>query len=629
MVAFRNLSLVAALVVWLGAAPAPAAVDEAKHAAEQFFERKVRPVLLQHCTKCHGPDKQQGGLRLDSLAGLLAGGDAGPALVPGDPAKSTFLEALKYGDDFVQMPPAGKLPQNVIDDLNAWVKLGAPWPGSDAAAAAPPPKQAKEITAEDRAYWAFQPIKRPTPPAVKNRAWGANPVDAFVLAKLEAKGVAPNGLANRRELLRRVYFDLVGLPPTPAAVEAFAADTRPEAFAAVVDDLLDRPQYGERWARHWLDVVRFAQSDGYEFDDEKPFAWRYRDYVVQSLNADKPYDRFLIEQLAGDEIDQPTDESRVATAFYRLGTWDVEPDDARAAEFDDLDDVMVTAGAAFMGLTFGCCRCHDHRFDPLPQEDYYRLLAFFRPIRRYERPDYAGRSAGYVALGDPKKLAERVTAAEAAAKPLREQRDAAKDDGEKRRLDEKIRKTERKGYEGVDWTLAVREGEIRPTNVLIRGGAGNLGPLVEPGFPQVITKETPAIVPPKHGGSSGRRLALANWLVRPDNPLTARVMANRVWKYHFGRGLVRTTADFGKGGTPPSHPQLLDWLASEFMAGGWSLKHLHRVVLASKTYQLSSRTANEAALTADPDNDLLWRQNLRRLEAEAIRDAVLTVSGRL
>ncbi len=574
-------------VALLGGLIAPAvgaAPPAASPAALAFFETKVRPVLAENCFKCHGPQKHQGGLRLDSRAALLAGGDQGPAVVPGEPERSLLIKAVRHQDDDLKMPPTKKLSPRQIDDLAQWVRLGVPWPGADQAP--PATRSAGEFQIRDgnRAHWSFQPVRRPALPKVKDPAAAVNPVDAFVLARLEAKGLHLGPPATRRELIRRAYFDLLGLPPTPEEVDAFVHDERPDAWERLLDRLLASPHYGERWGRHWLDVVRFGQTHGYERDDEKPNAWRYRDYVIKAFNEDKPYDQFVREHLAGDEIEPITDDGKTATAFYRLGVWDDEPDDARQAEFDALDDVLSTAGEAFLGLTLGCARCHDHKFDPLGQEDYYSLLAFFRNVAPTKRDN-------------PRPIQLPLAA------------------GGK--------------------TLAVTESGPEPpaTHLLIRGNAATPGKLVGPRFPLMLcaSKEaaTPAIPKPPAGSkTSGRRRVLAAWVASADNPLTARVMVNRVWQHHFGKGLVATTpSDFGRNGAAPTHPELLDWLAADFVEGGWRLKRLHKVVMTSRTYRQSSRVRDKGAI--DPDNALLWRQNLRRLEAEAVRDAVLAVSGRL
>ncbi|WP_437230585.1 DUF1553 domain-containing protein [Planctomicrobium sp. SH661] len=611
-----------------------------------FFETKVRPVLVEQCFKCHGDGKHKGNLQVDGRAHLLAGGDSGPAIVPGNPAESLLIQAINY--DGYEMPPGQKMSAEKIADLTRWVEMGAPWPGSDGEQVTPV-RKGGVITDEDRAWWAFQPINSPPVPTLPNGYQPENPIDAFVLATLEKNNLAPNSIAPPRTLIRRAFFDLIGLPPTPEEMDQWSLRLTSgegidqSAWATLIDDLLARPQYGERWARHWLDVVRFAQTNGYEFDKEKDYAWRYRDYVVQALNSDKPYDRFVLEQLAGDELPDADRDSRIATGFYRLGLWDFEPDDAKQAQYDDLDDIMVTSSAAFLGLTMGCARCHDHKFDPILHQDYYALLGYFQNIRRYNYPDSTPENPGLLPISDPevidRALAERqqrwadLDLRIAAMKELERVDTAHAEEHRKER--EKLEKERgNANVGGLEWALAVREhGQwVEKSHVLIRGNSQTPGDEVSPAIPQVLGGGQPEIIPPERHPifqTSGRRLALARWMVSPDQPLTARVMVNRVWHYHFGRGIVQTTSDFGKVGSPPSHPELLDWLANEFRSTGWSIKQLHRRIMTSQAYQRSSDHRNEMANQTDPGNALLWRQNLHRLEAEAIRDSILAVSGTL
>ncbi len=576
------------MLVWLVAAAGAAAGDHPKVTAEQvqFFETKIRPLLAEHCFKCHGDVKKpKGDLRLNSRAALLEGGDSGPALIPGHPESSRMIDAVNYRKG-LEMPPSKKLSAKQVALLEDWVKMGAPWPGEAAAAPAKHVAKSMTITAEDRRYWAFQPVRSPAVPLVSS---ARHPIDGFIAQKLAEKGLSAAPPASRRELIRRVTFDLIGLPPSPEEVDAFVADSRPDACERLIDRLLDSPQYGERWGRHWLDVVRFAQTNGYERDHEKPNAWRYRDYVVRALNQDKPYDEFVREQLAGDELDAVTDDSFTATAFFRLGVWDDEPDDPRQAEFDELDDMLATTSNAFLGLTLGCARCHDHKFDPIGQDDYYSMLAFLRNIRPYA--DYVKRDPSKSAMANLKSGGQ---------------------------------------------TLCVREFGAEPlaTQVLVRGSAATPGKTVPPQFVRVLCPSDTAArpVPPlklPDRQTTGLRRELAEWITSPQNPMTARVIVNRLWHYHFGRGLVATPNDFGKTGMAPSHPELLDWLAADLVQGGWRLKRLHKLILTLATYQQSSRIDNASAVHIDPDNTLLWRQNLRRLEAEAVRDTILAVSGHL
>ena len=432
-----------------------------------------------------------------------------------------------------------------------------------------------------RSHWSFQPVRQTVPPAWAAQRRGEVPghvIDTFIAERLRQKGLPVPKAATRTTLIRRVTYDLTGLPPTPEAVEAFVNDPSAQAWENLVDRLLESPHYGEKWGRHWLDLVRFAETNSYETDEAKPNAWRYRDYVIRAFNSDKPYDRFIREQLAGDELPDSGADGLIATGFYRLGIWDNDPADKELALYDQLDDLVATTGQVFLGLTVDCARCHDHKIDPISQRDYYSLLAFFRNIHPYRN----GGGTDEVPLpGDKQAKA-----------------------------------------------LAVTEpGPVAPvTHLLRRGNPGSLGEEVQPGFPGVLGAFVPTVIPPASGRSSGRRRALADWIASPDNPLTARVIVNRVFQHHFGRGLVRTPSDFGVQGSLPTHPELLDWLAGHFIQEGWSLKRLHRLILTSQSYQASA-TPTAEALKADPANDLFSRFDMRRLTAEEIRDSVLWVGG--
>jgi len=544
-------------------------------------------------------------------------------------------------------------------------------------------------------HWAFIPVQRPALPATTNPLWSTNPIDRFIQAKMEAEGVKPAPEADRRTLIRRLYLDLIGLPPTPDEVLGFLEDKTPGAVAKVVDQLLARPQYGERWARHWLDVVRYAETNGYERDGAKPHAWRYRDYVIDALNHDRPYDRFLTEQLAGDELEGSDATSQIGTTFLRLGTWDDEPADLKVDRYDQLDDVLGTAATAFLGVTLRCARCHDHKFEPFTQVDYYRMLAVFEPLvrpqdGRIELDRLAGRSSELAAYnevsaradaevariwerifaltrpeigrllapvekskdGKPglKRTALPVEAIKAfqteSSQRSQAQRNlvmyfALKLEAEVRQiappevkaalkpLDERIAAINaarpKEPPRAYIWT---EDGPKAPqTHVLKGGDPSRPAKAVEPGVPAVMVPRQPD--PPNPTASStGRRLWLARWLTSRENPLTARVIVNRIWQFHFGEGLVASSNDFGVMGDPPSHPELLDWLAAEFVASGWRLKPLHRMIVLSRTYQRSSAFQPEAA-RLDPQGSLLWRWRQRRLDAEVVRDSILAVSGRL
>ena len=652
----------------------------------EYFQKKVQPILTEHCYKCHSHsgDKIKGGLVVDSLSGLITGGDTGPAVVPGDLEKSLLIEAVTYKNDDLQMPPKGKkLSDEQIAVLSEWVKMGAPWPEEPGKKAARP---RGKITDEDRAWWAFQPLAKVAPPKFEDRGWAANEIDRFIIQRLRAEQLAPAPRAEKEALLRRVYFDVAGLPPTPAQVAAFVADTAPDAYSKVVDQLLASPRYGEHWARHWLDLVRYAESDGFRIDDYRPDAWRYRDYVVRALNADKPYDRFVQEQIAGDELFPGDLDARIATGYLRHGIYEYNARDAVGQWTNMLNDITDTTADVFMGMGLQCARCHDHKFDPLLQKDYYRLQAFFAPIlprddldvaTSQRKADYDARlkvweektadlRAQIAAIEEPRKARAAGDAInkfppETQAmirKPLAERTPWEHQIAELSyrqvyyeydRLLNRMRGPEKEQLVGLYKQLsafdkdkpaplpkvlaATDTGPQAPAVTIPKKGA--LGEIA-PGFLTILDEHPARIQPlgdPKGGigeGSTGRRAALARWLTQPDNRLTTRVIVNRVWQYHFGRGLVPTSSDFGRLGEAPSHPELLDWLTQRFVTDGWSLKKLHRLILLSATYQQSTRSPIEpTAKLKDPENRLLWRASTRRLNAEQIRDAVLATTGEL
>jgi len=530
----------------------------------------------------------------------------------------------------------------------------------------PPARSARSID-KARSYWAYQPVREPAAPSFSD-AWAAQPIDAFIWAKLNAKGLKPNPSADRISLLRRLYYDLTGLPPTPKQVSDFVSDPSPDAYERTIDRLLDSPQYGEKWGRHWLDLVRYAETNGYERDGPKPFAWRYRDYVIRSFNQDKPFDRFIREQLAGDEMTGDDPDRIIATGFYRLGLWDDEPADPKQARYDEFDDMITTVTQVFLGMTLNCARCHDHKIDPLPQSDYYGMLAFFRDIQPFSNDRNTKSSFNltditpkdqrskyeveFQAREDRKaRIVAAMTKLEDAAirkMPVEDQRAAEGLDRplvvkkvkdflspteweEYSKLKADLAKLNKAADPHRELALSVNNCRVRPeaTHVLHRGNPHSPGAKVEPAFPAVLGAAKPTIPEPGPGArSSGRRTVLANWIAGKDNPLTARVIVNRVWQHHFGRGIVPTTNDFGKFGVPPTHPELLDWLAANFVRNGWKLKPLHKMILLSNAYRMSSQ-ANEPGLRIDPANELFWRFNPRRLTAEEIRDSMLAVSGSL
>jgi len=730
-----------------------------------FFEKEIRSILVERCYECHSAEgKTKGGLRLDTKKGVRSGGDSGVAIVPGEPEASLLVEAIRYQNRDLQMPPKNPLPKREVAALEKWIQLGAPDPRVEEA-------MAQNVTAgmsleEGRKFWSFQPVSKPQAPKVLHTSRVKNPIDAFVLSKLEKKGFQPAPPADKYTLIRRVTQDLIGLPPTAEEIQGFLKDESPEAFNKVVDRLLASPQYGVRWGRHWLDVARYADSNGLDENLGYGQAWRYRDYVIDSFNADKPYDRFLIEQIAGDLLPSANQETKTATGFLALGAKVLAEPDKKKLEMDIIDEQLDTIGKAFLGMTLGCVRCHDHKFDPIQQKEYYSLAAIFKSTRTlsdqkrgnikywYEhsfsteeeqarikkvdeelsklkkaassfkntkiiklRGEARSNAAEYLVaaakfntsttlaevteIAKPKGLHPRILyhcrlhldynredpvfqkwhqlaakgdtegihqhyhklfeAVQAAFIKLR------KTDPKARKLDDprleaaRVALHDNAGFLAVpkvdafafdaetlaeyyrlmsearkfetkapDFTAAmgVSDGETVPQlAVHIRGSYKNLGEPVKRSFPEVLQySNVPPVFPDKGSG----RLELARWMADIRHPLTARVMVNRVWGWHFGQPLVSTTENFGKLGERPSHPLLLDWLARNFMENGWSLKHLHKLILTSSVYQMDSNHPDAAQyMETDPENRWLWKANLRRLEAEQIRDAILAVSGRL
>lgn len=645
-------------------------------AALKFFETKIRPLLADQCFKCHGEKKQKANLRLDNLHYILQGGDGGPAVVPGDAKGSMIMKAVSYEDSDLQMPPDNKLEPGQIADLKKWVDLGAPWPADEVKQAAS--HKPGEFSAEDRAWWAFQPVKAVTPPQVSGKVFVIhNDVDRFVAARLEKEGFPQAPEADRRELVRRAYFDLHGMAPTPEQVKAFVEDQRPDAYAQLIEELLKSPRYGERWAQHWLDLVRYGESDGYRQDAYRPDAWRYRDYVVRAFNEDKPYDRFVKEQLAGDELEPNNPDSLIGTSYLRQTVYEYNERDAEGQRTTILNEITDVTGELFLGLSFGCARCHDHKFDPILQKDYYRLQAFFAPmiwrddlplgteeekrayqeqLQKWEKATAAPRAKleaatrahiEKVAMSAIKKFPDEVQAMvlkpedqktpyekEVSYFVMRQAIEEQKKPVKGHNAATEVAKHEMKAFEAIKpkplptaFVATDVAAEAPPT---IMKSRKNGEQKVEPGFLSILDPSDVKIAPMTDIASTGRRSALANWITRPDNPLAARVIVNRVWQYHFGRGLVATSSDFGHLGEKPSHPELLDWLTHEFVAHGWSLKWLHRTLMNSAAYQCTAHVKPEdVVLKKDPENRLLWRMNPRRLDAEQARDTLLEISGEL
>jgi mono/diheme cytochrome c family protein len=616
-------------------------------------QQEVIPILLRRCTACHGRSQREGGLDLRTRASILRGGKTGPAILSGKPDESLLLKKVRSGD----MPPRRRIIEVSIkpiepveiDVLAKWIAAGAPEIPiqPDVATSEPDPV----VTDKDRAFWAFQPPVAAVPPVVRHAERVRNPIDAFVLHKLEAAGLSLSPEADRLTLLRRACFDLTGLPPEPEEARAFLADRDPFAYEKLIDRLLASPRYGERWGRHWLDLAGYADTEGKrEQDILRPFAWRYRDYVIRAFNSDKPYRCFLLEQIAGDEladyehapeITAEMCDNLIATGFLRMApdpTWynltNFIPD-----RLDVIADEMDVLGSAVLGLTLKCARCHSHKFDPIPQRDYYRLLDVFKgafdehdwmksnwhgPLSMGPRTD---RDLPNVSTAERKQWESRNAQLQREIDALKAtQSKTPSPDAEKR-----IKELEAKRLPEPKIRALWDRGEPSPTYLLRRGDYLSPGRLVGPGVPSVLTDgKTPFNVQPPWPGArqTGRRLAFARWLTKPDHPLTARVLVNRLWKHHFGTGIVKTLDNFGKAGAQPTHPELLDWLAVEFVRQGWSLKALHRLMMTSAVYRQSS-TVTPANEKCDPENALFSRMPLTRLDAESLYDSMLLLAGHL
>ncbi|PQO45382.1 PSD1 and planctomycete cytochrome C domain-containing protein [Blastopirellula marina] len=639
-----------------------------------FFETKVRPLLAQHCFECHGPKEQKSDLRLDRRGHFLKGGSGGPIVEPGKPDESELIASVKY--ETYEMPPKGQLPDEQIAILETWVERGAFWPETEGDV-----REDELFTKEDLAWWAFQPVTRPeVPPA--DAATVQNSIDHFILAKLADEQIPAAPPAEKRDLIRRLYFDMLGVPPTPEEINAFVNSKDEDAYEKLVDQVLADARYGQRWATHWLDLVRYADSDGYRQDAYRPNAWRYRDYVVKSLNEDKSYKQFMQEQLAGDEIAPNDPDALVATHFLRGGVYEYNSRDAKGQQVLISDELTDTVGDVFLGMGIACAHCHNHKYDPILRDDYYRLQAFFKPmvwkddvplVSDEEQANYHAALAEWEAKHQ--ELLDKIEAIEGPARKKMERKAVTmfpeeiqvmywkpKEERntyenqihylvydqvkfEYSRLKNGIPKEDRPKWEALKKELqgflttkpkplpvasvaGDADGTIAPTTIPDDRSRREIPPgfltILDPNNAEINADSVPAET------TSGRRTALARWLSRDDNPLSPRVIVNRVWQYHFGTGLSANASDFGRLGEAPSHPQLLDWLTSEFIDNGWHLKPLHRDILLSATYRQSSLVdMPEKAALVDPKNRLLWKFPARRLEAEQIRDAMLAVSGEL
>ena len=591
-----------------------------------FFEKEVRPLLVKHCYQCHGPDSNEGegGLRLDSRKAILQGGKSGPAVVPGKPDESLLIYAVNHDPAVEAMPPERRLKNKEVATLIRWVKLRAPWPGADLVNDLKRPEASETVLSEQqRAFWAFVPPSEPSIPKVRQRSWVANPIDALVLARLEQAGLQPSPPADRVTLIRRATFDLHGLPPTPEEVVTFLKDPAPDAFAKLVERLLDSPRYGEKWGRHWMDVARYSDSNGMDDNIAYTEAWRYRDYVIAAFNHDKPYDQFVREQVAGDLLagwgTAERADSVVATTFLMLGPKMPSADDPIKQQLDIVDEQIDAVSRAFLAMTVACARCHAHKFDPFSTRDYYALAGIFKSTRSM---------LGYRVDSKFNLTALTTEADNRVLSGLEQQMDQADDilvNGNKIDMsaDERKQHTDQlnAAYDKmakIPTAMAVEEGTVADMPILLRGNHLTPAQLVARGVPRILQVPRPFKIT---AGESGRR-ELANWLTDPANPLTARVMVNRIWHWHIGTGVVRSVDNFGRLGERPDNQALLDWLALRFVESGWSIKHLHRLIMNSRTYQMTSQV-DTLASKKDPENRLLWRMNARRLEAEELRDSLL------
>jgi cytochrome c553 len=646
----------------------------------KFFESKIRPVLIKHCYECHSTEsgKARGGLKVDSRDELLRGGDSGPAVVAKSLEESQLYQALLYHDDGWQMPPKGKLPQATIDDFGRWIMMGAPDPR--VTAINPPVASVIDIEA-GRKFWAYQPLLKTSPPSTATENWSTTSIDRFVEEKLREQGLKPVGHASPEVLVRRLYFVLTSLPPSPENLQKWASRLRLESVTArqsvvaqLVDELLASDRYGERWGRHWLDVVRFAESTGGDHNNIYQHAWRYRDYVIDAFNDDKPFDQFIREQLAGDLLPIASDKdwanNIIATGFLAIGVKSVGEEDQQQFFADLVDEQIDTTARAFLATTIACARCHDHKFDPIPQADYYALAGIFRSTETHygllkAQARQATTLIDLTGMGQPagtpdldkeeyaalvKQRDDAAKAIEDAMKKIRSGENVFRGLLRKYRSDRDETEAALQAYSNRGQPRVFAMGTqdrdaVLPTRLLVRGELDKPAQFVERGVLQVLsppkmqtlntlTKDasfrrhrTPGLPSLTHHSQSGR-LELAEWIASPENPLTARVIANRVWRWMVGRGLVRTVDDFGHAGETPSHPELLDYLASRLIEENWSIKALIREIALSRTWQLAS-TYDAKNFGTDPDNRFLWRTNQRRLEAEAVRDAMLAVSGQL
>ncbi|MCU0712433.1 MAG: PSD1 and planctomycete cytochrome C domain-containing protein [Pirellula sp.] len=644
------------------------------HEAVKQFENEIRPALIEHCIKCHGDAKQEGGLRLDSRDALLTGGDSGPAILPGDVEQSLILSALNHQD--FEMPPGKKLDDRIIQEFTTWVANGALWPATDVALR----REAMKVTDEDKNWWAYKTIQPIGVPVVEGDVWSRNEIDRFVWKDLKSKGIEPAPSANAHVLLRRLYLQLIGVPPTLEELREFTNDPSDEAYERTVDRLLQDPRFGEHMARFWLDLVRYSESDGWNQDAYRPNIFRYRDFVINAWNEDMPFAEFVLAQLAGDEIAGDDPQGKVAAGFLRLGIYEYNQRDAKSHWNDIMNELTDVVGDTFLGLSLSCTRCHDHKFDAIPQADYYKLRAFVEPI--VWRDDLTAST-----LEEQKSYSEKLAQWETQTKPIREKLDQLLKPYETKKWESTVEKfpldiqacfhkpkSERTSWDEQMAYLVSRQyweegggpyngmkkedqelrkqyqeelakfDEIKPaplppimsvsdcdgviseTSYLTATGEQK----VTPGYLEVLPSLRLETIPETNANSTGRRTQLARWISHPDNPLTNRVMANRIWQQLFGVGLVQTSSDFGTQGTPPSNPELLDWLTTFFIANNGRIKPLCKQIVMSATWRQSATHPDaESNLAKDPEENSYWRFAVRRLTAEQIRDSILSASGEL
>jgi hypothetical protein len=628
-----------------------------------FFESKIRPLLIEKCGDCHGPDEQESDLRIDTWIGIAEGGKGGPLVMPGKPDGSLLIVAVNYQDNDLRMPPDGRLSKQEVADLKRWIEIGAPHPDRLNATTSIQPRRTPQIDFEAaRRFWSLQPIARPAVPDIDDGDRAQTDIDRFLIAKLADKSLRLSERADRTTLIRRLTFDLTGLPPAPDDVAAFIADESPDATERLIDRLLLSPGYGQRWGRFWLDVARYADSNGLDENVAHGNAWRYRDYVIDAFNSGMPYDQFLIEQIAGDLL--PVDESDpnaatvrnrrlIATGYLALGPKVLAEPDATKMEMDIIDEQIDSLGKGILGLALGCARCHDHKFDPFSMRDYYALAGVFKSTRVMEnftkvarwqenevptQADLARKAQHDAVVAEQKQKIDSLVA-EARKAALSNLPDSVKPpedaDLEKqfpketqeqlKKERDQLKELEKENSGLIPTAMGAKEADVQNVALHLRGSHLTLGDIVPRRVPEVFQPGELSEFSPQNSG----RLELARWLTSPDNPLTPRVMVNRIWRWHFGAGLVSSPDNFGLLGERPSHPALLDWLAAEFVESGWSIQHIQRLILRSAAWQQASHSANPHAAAADPENRLLWHFPVRRLEAEAIRDAILAVSGQL